>query len=104
MLGISNKDHVINEEVRAMIQQASGPHVDLLNIVKFCKLKWYRCVCLSFIRSGQNHLARHSEMGKKTKQKEEETGRHHQGMEMDRPGGRQVPEGCGEQKKRGNWS
>ena len=28
--------------------------------------------CLPFIGSGQNHLARHSERGKKTKQTEEE--------------------------------
>ena len=53
--------------------------------------------CLPFIRSGQNHLARHSERGKKTKQTEEEMGRQHQGM--DRPGVRQVPEGSGEQRK-----
>ena len=55
--------------------------------------------CLLFIRSGQNHLARHSERGKKTKQTVEEVGRRHQGM--DRPGVRQVPEGSGEQGKMG---
>ena len=33
--------------------------------------------CFPFIRSGQNHLARHSERGKKTRQTEEEVGRHH---------------------------
>ena len=55
------------------------------------------CICLSFIRSGQNHLARHSERGKKTRQTEKEVGRQHQGM--DRPGVRQVPEGGGEQRK-----
>ena len=32
-----------------------------------------------FIRSGQNHLARHSERGKKTRQTQEEVGRQHQG-------------------------
>ena len=53
--------------------------------------------CLPFIRSGQNHLARHSEREKKTRQTKEEVGRHHQGM--DRPGVRQVPEGSGEQGK-----
>ena len=52
---------------------------------------------LPFIRTGQNHLARHSERGKKTRQTEEEVGRQHQGM--DRPGVRQVPEGSGEQRK-----
>ena len=54
--------------------------------------------CLPFIRSGQNHLARHCERGgKKTRQTEEEVGRQHQGM--DRPGVCQVPEGSGEQRK-----
>ena len=50
--------------------------------------------CLPFIRSGQNHLARHCEMRKKTRQTEEEVGRQHQGM--DRPGVCQVLEGSGE--------
>ena len=53
--------------------------------------------CFPFIRSGQNHLARHSERGKKTRRTKEEVGRQHQGM--DRPGVRQVPEGSGEQGK-----
>ena len=53
--------------------------------------------CLPFIRSGQNHLARHSERGKKTRQSEKEVGRQHQGM--DRLGVRKVPEGSGEQGK-----
>ena len=58
--------------------------------------------CFPFIKSGQNHLARHSEGGKKIRQTEEEVGRQHQGM--DRPGVRQVPEGSGEQGKNGeNW-
>ena len=33
---------------------------------------------LPFIRSGQNHLKRHSERGKKTRQTKEEVGRQHQ--------------------------
>ena len=53
--------------------------------------------CFPFIRSVQNHLARHSERGKKTRRTKEEVGRQHQGM--DRPGVRQVPEGSGEQGK-----
>ena len=47
--------------------------------------------CLPFIGSCQNHLARRSERGKKTRQREVEVGRQHQGM--DRPGVHQVPEG-----------
>ena len=42
---------------------------------------------LLFSRSGQNHLARYSKRGKKTRQTEDEVGRQHQGM--DRPGVRQ---------------
>ena len=38
---ISYKDRVTNEEVRAKIQQAIGPHEDLLTIVKRRKLQWY---------------------------------------------------------------
>ena len=53
--------------------------------------------CLSFIRSRQNHLAKHSETEKKTRQTEEEVERQHQGM--DRPGVCRVPEGSGEQGK-----
>ena len=40
ILRISHKDHVTNEEVRAKIQQAIGPHEDL-TIVKRRKLQWY---------------------------------------------------------------
>ena len=40
ILHISYKDHVTNEEVRAKIQQAIGPHEDLLTIVKRRKLQW----------------------------------------------------------------
>ena len=54
-------------------------------------------VVWTFIKSGQNHLARHSERGKKTRQIADEVGRQRQGT--DRPGVRQVPEGSGEQGK-----
>ena len=37
----SYKDRVTNEEFRAKIQQAIGPHEDLLTIVKRRKLQWY---------------------------------------------------------------
>ena len=50
ILHISYKDHVTNEEVRAKIQQATGPHEDL-TIVKRRKLQWYghvsRSSCLA---------------------------------------------------------
>ena len=93
---VSYKDHVTNEEVRAKIQQAIRPHEDLRTIVKRRKLRWFGHVSRSS-GLGQNHLARHSERGKKTRQTEEEVGRQRQGM--DRPGVRQVPEGSGEQGK-----
>ena len=54
-------------------------------------------IIFPFIRSGQNHIARHSERGKKTRRTKEEVGRQHQGM--DRPGVRQVPESSREQGK-----
>ena len=38
ILRISYKDSVTNDEVRAKIQQAIGPHEDLLTIVKIRKL------------------------------------------------------------------
>ena len=94
ILHVSYKEHVTNGEVRTKIQQAIEPHEELLTIVKRRILQWYGRVSGS---SGlaKNHLAKHSERGKKTRQKEEEVGRQHQGM--DRPRIRQVPEGSGEQ-------
>ena len=50
ILHISYKDHVTNDGVRAKIQQAIGPHEDLLTIVKRRKLQWYGHV---FRSSGQ---------------------------------------------------
>ena len=47
ILHISYKDHVSNEEVRAKIQQAIGPHEDPLTIVKRHKLEWYGHVSCS---------------------------------------------------------
>ena len=41
------KDYVTNEEVRAKIQQAIGPHKDLLTTVKRRKLHWYGHVSCS---------------------------------------------------------
>ena len=41
ILHISYKDHVTNEEVRAKIQQAIGPHENFLTIVKRRKVQWY---------------------------------------------------------------
>ena len=41
ILHMSYKDQVTNEEVRAKIQQATGPHEDLPTIVKRRRLQWY---------------------------------------------------------------
>ena len=41
ILHISYKDHVTNEEVRAKIQQAIGPHKNFLTVVKRRKMQWY---------------------------------------------------------------
>ena len=47
VLCTSYKDRVTNKEARAKIQQANGPHKDLLTIVKRRKLQWYGHVSLS---------------------------------------------------------
>ena len=96
ILHISYKDHVANQEVRAQIQQAIGPHEDVLTIVKRSKLQWYGHVSRS---SGlaKTILQGTLKVGKKTGQAEEEVGRQHQ--DMDRSGVRQVPGGSGEQGK-----
>ena len=56
ILCISYKDHVTNEDVRAKIQQATGPHEDFLTIVKRRKLQWY------------GHVSRSSGLAKTTLQ------------------------------------
>ena len=40
-LGISYRDHITNEEVKARIGNVIGPYEDLLTSVKRRKLKWY---------------------------------------------------------------
>ena len=92
ILRISYKDHVTNTEVRAKIQQETGPPDDRNETQT--AVVWS---CFLFIRSGQNHLARHSEREKKTRRTKEEVGRQHQGL--DRPGVQQVSQGSGEQGK-----
>ena len=52
ILHISYKDHVTYEEVHAKIQQAIGPHEDLLTLVKRRKLQWY------------GHVSRSSDLAK----------------------------------------
>ena len=91
---ISYKDHVTNEEVRAKIQQAIGPHEDLLTIVKRRKLPWY------------GHVSRSSGVAKTILQGTVKGGRRQgrqrwadnirkwTGLDV-----RQVPEGSGEQGK-----
>ena len=83
ILYTSCKDHVTNEEVYARIQQAIGPHEDLLTIVKRHKLQWY----------GQ--VSRSSGLAKTISQDTVKWGktqrRQHQGM--DRPGVHQAQEG-----------
>ena len=41
LLGISYRDHITNEEVKARIGNAIGPYEDLLTSAKRRKLKWY---------------------------------------------------------------
>ena len=94
ILCISCKNHVTNEEVCAKIQQAVGPHEDLV-VVRRHKLKWYGHVSHS---SGLAKIILQGTVkrGKKKRQTEKEVGRQHK--RLDRPGVRQVSEGSGEQR------
>ena len=91
------KTIITDEEVRARIQQAIGPHEKPLTIVKRRKLQWYGHVPHS---SGlaktilQGTVKRERRRGR---QIEGEVGRQHRGL--DRPGVRQVPDGSGDQNK-----
>ena len=92
ILHISYKDHVTNEEVRAKIQQAIGPHEDLLTIVKRRKLQWYGHVsCSSGLAKAilQGTVKGGRRQGRQRKRCEDNI----------RPGVCQVPEGNGEQGK-----
>ena len=101
VLRISHKDHAANEEVRAKIQQAIGPHEDLLTMVKRRKLQWY------------GHVSRSSGLAKTILQGKVKGGRR-QGRqrkrweddirEWTRLEFAKVPEGSGGEKKYGgNW-
>ena len=57
---------------------------------------------LPFIRSGHNHLARHSERSKKARHTEKQVGRQHQ--LIDRPGVRKVQEEKRENRRKWLWS
>ena len=96
LLRISYKDDVTNEEVHAKIQQAIGPHEDLLTFVKRHKLQWYGHV---FHSSGlaktilQGTVKGGRRQGRQRKRWENNI--------MDRPGVRQVPEGSGQTGENG---
>ena len=94
ILHISCKNHVTKEEVRAKIQQAFGPHEDLLTIVKIRKLQWYGRVSRSLGLAKTNlqgTVKGRIRQGRQRKRWEDSI------MGMDRPGVRQVPDGSGEQ-------
>ena len=69
-----NKDHVTNEEVCAKIQQAIGPHEDLLTIAKRRKLQWHGHVsCSSGLAKTIVHgtVKRGRRQGRQKKRKED---------------------------------
>ena len=79
------------------IEQATGPHRDLLTIVKKCKLQWYGHVSLSLGLAKtilQGTVKGGRRQGSQRKRWEDNN---HQGM--DRPGDRRVPEGNGEREE-----
>ena len=71
ILRMSHKDHVTNEGVHGKIQQAIGPHEDLLTIVQRRKLQWY------------GHVSRSSGLAKTTLQGTEK-GERRQGRQRKR--------------------
>ena len=64
LLGISYRDHITNEEVKARIGNTIGPYEDLLTTVKRCKLKWY------------GHVTRSSGLAKTWRRRGRRRGRH----------------------------
>ena len=94
ILRIKYKDHFTSEEVFAKIQQAIGPHKDILTVIKRCKLQWYGYVSCS---SGLAKTILQGTVKEGRRQTDKEAGRQDQGM--DRPGVRHVSEGNGEQEK-----
>ena len=84
-----------NEEVRAKIQQAIGPHEDLLTIVKRRKLQRYGHV--SRLSGLAKTILQGTVKGERRQCRQEEMGRQHRGT--NRPGVRRVPEGSEEQGK-----
>ena len=100
ILRISYKDHATNEEVRAKIQQAIGPHEDLLTIVKRRKLKQYRHISRS--TGLAKTILQGTVKGKKTRQTEKRGGKTTSGIGQ----ARSSPSPRGQwrtEKNGGNW-
>ena len=97
---ISYEDHVTNEKVCVQIQQAIGPHKDLLTIERRRKLKRYGHVsCLSDLAKTilQRTLKEGEEDKADRKRGEQTTWRN--GQSKGQTGVRQVPEDSGELRK-----
>ena len=68
---ISYEDHVTNEKVCVQIQQAIGPHEDLLTIERRRKLKWYGyvsrslCPAKTILQGTVKETRRQSSQGKR---------------------------------------
>ena len=77
LLGISYRDHITNEEVKARIGNAIGPYEDLLTSVKRRKLKWYGHVH-TVIWTGQDYPTGNSSWRETKRQTEETMGKQHQ--------------------------
>ena len=77
LLGISYRDHITNEEVKARIGNAIGPYEDLLTTAKRRKLKWYGH-SHTIIWTGQDYPTGNSSRRKTKRQTEETMGRQHQ--------------------------
>ena len=100
LLHISYKDHVINKEDYAKIQQAIRPHEDLLTSVKRCKMQWYghvshstglaKTILQGTVKGGRRQ-------GRQTKRREDNVNER-TGLEFANPRGQRRTEENG-----GNW-
>ena len=76
LLGISYRDHITNEEVKARIGNAIRPHEDLLTTVK--RRKQMVLARHTIIWTGQDYLTGNSSRRQTKRQTEETMGRQHQ--------------------------
>ena len=76
-LGVSYRDHITNEEVKARIGNTIGPYEDLLTSAKRLKLKWWRARHAT-IWTSQDYPTGNTSGRETKRQTEKAIGRQHQ--------------------------